>query len=45
MISFNLDHSMRNWEYCPMVVRTQLVRLLARLAVPVSMGETDAFEE
>jgi len=44
-ISFNPDGSMRNWEYCPMVARTELVRLLARLDVPISMGETDAFEE
>ena len=28
-----------------MVARTELVRLLARLDVPISMGETDAFEE
>jgi len=44
-ISFNPDGSMRNWEYCPMVARTELVRLLARLDVPISMGETDTFEE
>ena len=36
---------MRNWEYCPIVARPQLVRLLARLDVPVSLGESDAFEE
>ena len=28
-----------------MVARTELVRLLARLDVPINMGETDAFEE
>ena len=28
-----------------MVARTELVRLLGRLDVPISMGETDAFEE
>jgi hypothetical protein len=44
-ISFNPDGSMRNWDYCPMVARTELVRLLARLDVPISMCETDAFEE
>ena len=44
-ISFNPDGSMRNWEYCPMVARTQLVRLLARLDVSISVGESDAFEE
>ena len=36
---------MRNWEYCPIVTHTQLVRLLTRLDVPVSLGESDAFEE
>ena len=28
-----------------MVTRIELVQLLARLDVPISMGETDAFEE
>ena len=28
-----------------MVARTELVRLLTRLDVPISLGETDAFEE
>lgn len=27
------------------VARTQLVRLLTRLNVPISLGESDAFEE
>ncbi|RLN34361.1 uncharacterized protein C2845_PM03G34450 [Panicum miliaceum] len=44
-ISFNPDGSMRNWDYCPLVARTQLVRLIARLDVPISMGESEAFEE
>ena len=44
-ISFNPDGSIRNWEYCPMVARTELVRLLVRLDVPISMSETDAFEK
>ena len=44
-ISFNPDGSMRNWEYCPIVARTQLVRLLARLDVPIYLGESYAFEE
>ena len=44
-IFFNPDGSMRNWEYCPIVARTQLVRLLARLDVPISLGESYAFEE
>jgi hypothetical protein len=44
-ISFNPDGSMRNYEYYPIVARTQLVRLLARLDIPVSMGEYDVLEE
>jgi hypothetical protein len=44
-ISFNPDGTMRNWEYCPMRARSELVRFLARLDVPISMGESDAFED
>jgi len=45
-ISFNPDGSMRNWDYCPQVAHTQLVRLIARLdVVPISLGESDVFEE
>ena len=36
---------MRNWEYCPIVAHTQLIRLFARLDVPISLGESYAFEE
>jgi hypothetical protein len=43
-ISFNPDDSMRNWEYCPMVASNELVRLLARLEIPISLGENAAFE-
>jgi hypothetical protein len=43
-ISFNLNGSMRNWEYCPIVACTKLVRLLATLEVPISLGEIAAFE-
>jgi len=44
-ISFIPDGSMRNWEYYPIVARTKLVRLLARLDVPISLRESYAFEE
>ena len=44
-ISFNPDGSMRNWDYCPMRARTELCRLLARVDVPISFGESVAFEE
>ena len=43
-IFFNSDGSKRNWEYCHVVARTELVRLLARLDVSINMGETEAFE-
>jgi len=36
---------MRNWDYCPMRARTELCRLLARVDVPISFGESAAFEE
>jgi hypothetical protein len=44
-ISFNPNGSMHSWDYCPLVARTQLVRLIARLDVPISMDESEAFEE
>jgi len=44
-ISFNPDGSMHNWDYCPIIARTQLFRLLARLDVPISLGESYSFEE
>ena len=44
-ISFNPDGSIRIWDYCSMVACTQLVRLIARLDVPISLGESEAFEE
>jgi hypothetical protein len=36
---------MRNWEYSPLVARTELVRLIARLDIPISLGDSDAFVE
>ena len=44
-ISFNADGSMRTWDYYPMRARTKLVRLIARLDVPISLGESVVFEE
>ena len=44
-ISFTSDGSMRTWDYCPMRARTELVRLIARLDVPISLGESEAFVE
>ena len=42
-IPFNPDGSIRTWDYCSMVACTQLVRLIARLDVPISLGESEAF--
>jgi hypothetical protein len=36
---------MHNWEYSPLVARTELVRLIARLDIPISLGDLDAFVE
>jgi hypothetical protein len=44
-ISFNCDGSMRNWEYSPLVARTELVRLIARLNIPIILGDSDDFVE
>jgi hypothetical protein len=41
-ITFLKDGTIRNWEYDPEVARVQLVRLLARLDLPLSIGETEA---
>ena len=45
MIQFNPDGSVRHWEYNVEVAHTQLCRLIARLELPIYLGETDAFEE
>jgi hypothetical protein len=42
---FNPDGSVRTWEYSPDVAHTQLCMLIARLDLPLCIGETDAFEE
>jgi hypothetical protein len=44
-ITFLKDGTIRNWEYDPEVARVQLVRLLARLDLPLSIGETEAWED
>jgi hypothetical protein len=36
-ISFNPDGSMHSWDYCPLVAHFQLVRLIARLDIPISL--------
>jgi hypothetical protein len=44
-ISFSPNGNMRSWDYYPLVAHTQLVRLIAKLDVPISMGEFEAFEK
>jgi hypothetical protein len=44
-ITFTKDGTARNWEYSAEVARVQLVRLLARLDLPLILGETEAWEE
>jgi hypothetical protein len=45
LIHFKSDGSVAQWEYSAEVSRTQLCRLIARLDLPLSIGESDAFEE
>ena len=36
---------MHNWDYKSDVARSELCRLIARLDLPLDIGETDAWEE
>jgi hypothetical protein len=44
-LAFNSDGSVRRWEYNADVARVELVRMLARLDLPIMIGETDAFKD
>ncbi|XP_066384513.1 zinc finger BED domain-containing protein RICESLEEPER 2-like [Miscanthus floridulus] len=44
-LSYNPDGSVHNWDYKPEVARTELCILIARLDLPLGIGDTDAFEE
>ena len=44
-IAFNPDGSVRHWEYSAETAHVQLVRLLARLDLPIRVGETAAFAD
>jgi hypothetical protein len=44
-LAFSSDGNIHIWQYNEHVARTQLCRLLARLDLPLSKGETNAFEE
>ena len=45
MLRFNADGSVSQWEYKPDVARTELVRLIAREDLPLTFGQSAAFEE
>ena len=42
---FNPDGSVHNWNCNPTVARSELCRLIARLDLPLGIGETEAFED
>ncbi|CAO2176026.1 unnamed protein product [Urochloa humidicola] len=44
-LNFSSDGDMHLWEYKEEVARTQLCRLIARLDLPLSIGEAEAFED
>jgi hypothetical protein len=44
-ITFNKDGTIRNWEYSAEVAHVYLVRLLARLDLPLRLGETKVWED
>jgi hypothetical protein len=44
-LSYNPDGSVYNWDYKPEVARVELALLIARLDLPLGIGETDAWEE
>lgn len=43
-LALNPD-GLHNWDYKPDVARQELCRLIARLDLPLSIGDTDAWEE
>ena len=43
-LAFNPDGSVHNWNYNHAMARSELCRLIARLDLPLGIGETEAFE-
>ena len=43
-ITFTRDGTVCNWDYSADVARVELVRLLARLDLPLSIGQSEAWE-
>jgi hypothetical protein len=44
-LALNPNGSYRNWEYRPDVARAELCRLIARLDLPLSIADTDAWDD
>jgi hypothetical protein len=44
-LALNPDGSYRNWEYRPDVARAELCRLIARLDLPLSIADNDAWDD
>jgi len=44
-LAFNHDGSLHNWNYDPAIARSELCRLIARLDLPLGIGETEAWED
>jgi hypothetical protein len=38
-------NGLANWKYDPMIARTELCRLIARLDLPLGIGETQAWSD
>jgi hypothetical protein len=43
-LAFNAN-GLANWKYDPMIARTELCRLIARLDLPLGIGETRAWSD
>jgi len=44
-LSYNPDGFVHNWDYNPAVARSELCRLIARLDLPLGIGESQAWED
>jgi len=44
-LAMNPDGSYRNWEYKPDVARVELCKLIARLDLPLSVADNDAWDD
>ena len=44
-LAYNPDGSMHNWDYKPDVARSKLCCLIARLDLPLGIGETEAWKD